>query len=294
MCVCVCVQCATFDVAHIHQHIVTFKLLTYSQSPHTHIHMSTYIFLMYMKEESPSLGETFSNYGTSSLVPKWTPQRTTSRPLGCEADNYGNDVYSSNVARGRPLEHPDVYQQLLDTFVKENKFQRYKESMEPCRSGERIVYCTKIEGAIGGEVRVFQSDHMESEDESREQAAMKAVSFIQGQRTDRGAICSPPSITSVQSSSSIVGVLHSPSSISSSSIVGVLQSPSSISSSSIVGVLQSPSSISSSSIVGVLQSPSSISSSSIVGVLQSPSSITGDHRMIEEVPCEEASLRKDG
>eukprot|EP00731_Ephydatia_muelleri_P030671 Em0022g185a len=70
-----------------------------------------------------------------STVPKWTPQRTTSRPLGCEAGNYGNDVYSTNVARGRPLEQPDAYQQLLDTFVKEKKLQCYKESVESCRPG---------------------------------------------------------------------------------------------------------------------------------------------------------------
>ena len=81
--------------------------------------------------------------------------------------------------------------------------QNYKEHQEKLPFGDKILYRTRIEGTLGEDVCAIQSEYMESEDESREQAAREAVSLIQCQRTDRGSICSPPSITGTHSSFSV-------------------------------------------------------------------------------------------
>ena len=80
----------------------------------------------------------------------------------------------------------DVYQQTLEAFIKDHWVQGYRESTEPCVMGEKIVYCTKIEFTVGVEAKVFLSDCLESEEGSKEQAAMRAVHFIQHQRAERG------------------------------------------------------------------------------------------------------------
>ena len=97
--------------------------------------------------------------------------------------------------RSRQLEHTegtDVYQQVLDAIVKDQLLQDYRESLEQCDVGGKIKFCAKIEGTVDGKALVFESDCLESEDDCREQVAMRAVSFIRSKMTARGGVCAPP------------------------------------------------------------------------------------------------------